>query len=294
MHWLLPLMAVLSPLLLQAQLMGLNSGTMHVSEGTRLTVEGPIIWQLASGATLTNDGTIEFGAEATLAEAPGSAIVGAGVETTSREFSSNVIGNEPAGLGLVLSSTSILGAITVIRGHAPFTLSNGSVGISRWYELITTAQPGGQLETTLRYDPAELNGLEASSLDLYTAVDPNDFWTPRSGEAFTDPWSITATVYWPWNHISAFQADATTGVTEVTDAGFRAWPTVTSGTVDLEALGKEGITSWELRDVSGRLHAGKRIGGSGANHGRIDLNGLPAGLYLLRVNDTVVIKLLKQ
>jgi hypothetical protein len=274
--------------------MDLTAGTLHVLEGTRLTIEGPLTWQLATNANLINDGTIEFEPEAVLDEALGSAIVGAGVETTSRVFNASVIDNEPAGLGLAVSSGTALGAFTLIRGHVPFALMNGSVGIDRWYQLLTTDQPGGELETTIRYDPSELNSLEASSLDMYTAADPNDLWTPRSGEAFADPWVITATIYWPWNYISAFEADATTSITELPDPRYRARPTVTNDIVHLEALGNEGISSWELRDAAGRLHDGQRSGNSGILHHEIDMSRFANGIYLLRVNDEMVIKIMKQ
>ena len=294
MYRLLHVLTLLTPAVLQGQLMELSGAAMHVLEGTSLVIEGPITWQLAAGSDLVNDGTIEFSSQATLDEAIGSAIVGAGVETTSRIFNGGVVGNDPAGLGLVLSSDAALGAFTLTRGHLPFTLANGTSGIARWYELLTSDQPGAQLDATLRYDPAELNGLSASALDMYTSVDPSDFWTPLSGEAFADPWSIAATLYWPWNHISAFEADATTSITEQPTDGFRAWPTATSDAVHLEALGSEGISSWELRDASGRMHDGKRTGMPGAQYQMIDMARYASGIYLLRVNDGMVIKLMKQ
>jgi hypothetical protein len=288
------LIVLLVPAVLQAQLMELSGGSMHVLEGTRVAIEGPITWQLVTNSGLVNDGTIEFGPEAVLDEALGSAIVGLGVETTSRVFNSAVLDNDPAGLGLSLSSGAALGAFTLTRGHVPFTLMNGMSGISRWYELITNDQPGAVLETRMRYDPSELNGLSATALDLYTSQDSADFWTPRSGEASMDPWAITASVYWPWTFITAFQADATTSISEQPGAGFRAWPTATSDLVHLEALGDAGISFWELRDAAGRLHDGERHGMPGARYRTIDLARYSPGLYLLRVNDGMVIKLVKQ
>jgi hypothetical protein len=294
MFRLLYVLALLAPGKVQAQLMELSGGSMHVLAGTRVAIEGPITWQLASNTNVVNDGTIEFGPEATLDEAPGSPMVGLGVESTSRVFNAGVAGNDPAGLGLSLTTASALGAFTVIRGHVPYTLSNGMEGISRWYQLLTSDQPGAQVEATLLYDPTELNGLSAASLDLYTSVDPADFWTPRSGEASADPWSISATVYWPWTHITAFQADATTSISEQPGAGFRAWPTATSDLVHLEALGDAGISIWELHDAAGRLHDGERHGMPGARYQTIDMARYSPGLYLLRVNDGMVIKLVKQ
>lgn len=274
--------------------MELSGGTLHVQEGTRVIIEGPVTWYLATDASLINDGTIEFGPTAMLEEPIGGPITGIGVETTTRTYSTAVLNIEPAGLGLSLTAASPIGPFTLVRGHEAFTLMNGGNSISRWFELQTNELTGPSLETKLRYDPTELNGLSALSLDLYTSLDPADFWTPRSGEPTEDPWAVSAEIFWPWGHITAFASDATTSIRDTAVNSFRAWPTATAGTVNLETLGDEAITHWELRDASGRLQTGMSHGASGVQYQTIDLSTLATGLYFLRVNDRVVIKLFKQ
>lgn len=277
-----------------AQLMVLNGSTMHIQAGTRLAVDGPLTWQLGSDATLINDGVIQFGPEATLIEPVGGPIVGTGVENTTRTFVTAVVDNEPAGLGLGMSCTVPIGTFTLVRGHEPFLLVNGGSGISRWFQLSTNEFPGTLLQTDLHYDPSELNGLSPSSLDLYNSQDPNGFWTPRSGSASVDPWFVSAELFWPWDYISAFRSDVTTSLAEREGPGFKAWPTLTNGTVHLETFGSEGIRTWELRDGSGRLFQSESHGEHGIAYRTIDISAYATGLYLLRVNGTNTIKILKQ
>lgn len=290
----LALLNIAFGLQLQAQLMELNGGSMHVAGGTRLFIDGATTWRLGSDVLLLNDGVIEFGPSATLEEAPGAPINGSGIETTTRVINTTGVGTEPAGLGLTLDPEVALGPITLVRGHVPFTLPNGGTSISRWFSLETNDLDGSLLEATLRYDPSELNGLSPGTLDLYTSVDPDDFWTPRSGEAYLTPPSVVASSFWPWTYMTAFEADATTAVIELTSGGFRAWPTATTGLVYLESTGHGGVDRWEVRDASGRLHAGMNMGLPGPTYHTLDLSFLAGGIYFLRVNDSVVIKLLKE
>ncbi|MDX9751350.1 MAG: hypothetical protein RBT71_09755, partial [Flavobacteriales bacterium] len=60
------------------QVMHLHGGLFTVAEGTTVTIEGPVVWQMAADAAVVNDGTIDLGTEARLEEAPGAPLVGTG------------------------------------------------------------------------------------------------------------------------------------------------------------------------------------------------------------------------
>lgn len=264
-----------------AQVMVLQTGQLTVTEGTTITLEGPLTWQVAPAATVINDGTIDLGATATLAEAPGAAITGSGAETTTRTLDGPLAGAEPGGLGLAFTHDQGLGTITVTRGHTPITTPSGS-SIARWFAL--ECAPAEGLELALRYDPTELNGLDPTTLVLHRFAPSSGYWQPLPGISDIDAHTVTGSASAPWERLTAFHADMTTdaGGAPSTPLNVRVHPTITTGPVWMEALQGVPITRVELFDIAGRRHAVEvALTGSTAH---MDIGHLGAGAYVLRIN----------
>ena len=89
---------VLLPTSIKGQTVLLPGSGMQVLPGTTVRVAGNTTWQLPAGSQLINDGTIVVGASGSLSEAEGAAILGSGVERTTRTYGAPLTGEDPAGL----------------------------------------------------------------------------------------------------------------------------------------------------------------------------------------------------
>ncbi len=281
----------LAPACCIAQDMTLVSGDMIVGTGTRVALAGPIVWTIAPGASVVNDGLIAFGEEAVLVEPIGGPITGTGVESAQRHLPGAFNDVEPGGLGLVLGSNSGVDTLVVTRGHVPFATPAGDQSIARWYQVDAAGSQGTALDMELRYDASELNGLLAPDLVLHKTLDTTSNWLAMA--SFPGPTSLSAEDQWPWGFLTAFDQDAITSV-EAPIAGthaFSVFPTLVSDHVTIAALGDEPIQHIELMDTRGRSIV---LGNSTMVGDRyLDLSSQASGAFLLRVNGWYVTRLVK-
>lgn len=276
-----------------AQQMTLQGGNLTIAEGTRINLNGALLWTIAPGATVVNNGEIDLGAEATLNETLGAPITGTGIERSNTELPAAFTAVEPGGLGLTLSAGSGIGPVEVVRGHQPIVLPSGDQSVARWFAVDAPPQPGLELQLTFGYDPSELNGLEGSNLVLHTASSGTAPWVPLPSFPNAAAYEVGAIDQSPWALYTAFDADAETRVDDRLIPPFRAWPTVVDEAITIAALAEERIATLEVLDAAGRLLLdGSPRTAPGAQH-RLDLQGLPAGALFLRINGLHVIKLIK-
>src|SRR5262245_37410076 len=92
-----------------AQMNTLGGTQLTIDPGTSLRVDLTGTWNIASGATVTNNGTITLGADALLNEAPGSPIDGTGTERITRTIDTPPNSENIGGLGSRITTASVLG-----------------------------------------------------------------------------------------------------------------------------------------------------------------------------------------
>lgn len=267
-----------------AQPMDLAGGTLFVGEDTRVTLDGPITWSIGSGAQLINDGLIDLGLEATLAEAAGSAITGLGMERTERMFSTPFPFTDPGGLGLTMACLQAVGPLVLYRGHQPFVVDDEHGSIARWYSIEAAPQNGVFLDLYLNYDPSELNGLDPSTLMLHSSIGTDGPWSQLGGGPVAQPNTVAAWYFSPWDIVTAFHFDLVTTTPDGPErAGPRIWPTLADDHVNVEFSG-EAIMSLDVIDAAGRIIAVRPALSPGANPMVLPVAHLTPGAYTLRIN----------
>ncbi|MCB0764748.1 MAG: hypothetical protein KDB84_08595 [Flavobacteriales bacterium] len=272
------------------QTMTLASGTMTIAAGTTVELIGGIDWQIASGATLVNDGLIELGSTASIAESSGSPITGAGTEHAAGDLSAPFSEVDPGGLGLVLTMPAALGTFDLVRGHTPL-LANGSIeSIARWYRLQASPVPGNALDMVLHYDPTELNGGDPADLVLHSSGTTSGPWLYIPGVSMPGQDLVAGSDAGPWEYLTAFTQIITDVPSAGTDASFAVGPTVTSDIVRILAKGNDRIATWQLHDATGRCIS---MGVGTGNDMTLDLTNTRAGALVLRINERHVFRLLK-
>lgn len=143
-----------------------------VQNGATVEVANGGAWDL-QGATM-DFGPV--GATARLDEKNKGRVTG-GLLTADRALNSPSSA-DPAGLGAVLSASVDLGDVTVTRGHAAQTASNGNESIRRYYDIAPSGTNSGLSATlTHTYTDAELNGLSESGLELFKSTDGGSTWS---------------------------------------------------------------------------------------------------------------------
>ncbi|WP_263792509.1 T9SS type A sorting domain-containing protein [Salinibacter sp.] len=143
-----------------------------VQNGATVEVNNGGVWDLQGG-------TMDFGpagATATLSEPSGGRVYN-GLLTAVRALS-NPTAADPAGLGIEITASNDLGDVTVTRGHAIQTASNGNESIERYYEISPSQNNSGlSAELTFSYTDAELNGLSESTLEFFKSEDGGSNWS---------------------------------------------------------------------------------------------------------------------
>jgi hypothetical protein len=277
-----------------AQTMLLSGGTMRVGSGTRIGVTGPIVWEIAPDAQLVNDGRIELGTQALLSEPDNAPITGSGTEHAVVDVA-GVLGTvEPGGLGLSMTTTSILPATEVIRGHA-VSLNNGTdESIARWFLLDPGPGPAVELELVLRYASPELNGNSGSTLALYTGTEMSGPWSFMAGSADAQGRTVGSTWQGPWGYLTAFTQGIITHAPEVgPQPGMSLWPTITNDLVTVAITGEAGTADVQVFDGAGRsvaLTPAPQQDGTYLLH----IGHLGAGLYVVRVNGMLAGRVIKE
>lgn len=273
--------------------MELLGGTLTVSPGTRVAVNGPIQWTLAPEAQLVNNGRIELGEQGTLLESDAAPVIGLGTEHSLIAQSGAITAFDAGGLGLSISTAGI-GNMEVVRGHQ--VLFNNSVdeSIARWYLLEPPPAAGSELDMTLRYAGSELNGLDANTLAIYLGDTQAGPWSFVPSTTNTTERTVSATWNGPWAPvITAFTQGISTNVPARSSApALAVWPSPTTDLLWVRSM--EGpLRDILVMDAQGRvvLERGSNASGSIAT---ISLAGLPSGMYLLRVNGTHASRVVKE
>lgn len=276
------------------QSMELLSGTISVASGTRISISGPVVWTVAPGAQIVNDGRILLGEEASIVESDASPITGLGTEEAIMAQSGQLTGIEPGGLGLGISAVGLV-TTTVVRGHIPLDNSGTDQSIARWYRLEPAPAQENELDLVLHYASSELNGHNGSTLQLYIGDGPFGPWSPMPGSADGSARKVSALWSGPWaSTITAFPQGISTDVPNYSPAsGIAHWPNPTADLLWVRSTDGSAITTLELLDVSGRCLIQRSYVAS-VELSSMSLQALPSGIYLLRVNGSQAARVVKQ
>ncbi len=152
-----------------------SSTSMIISSG--ITVNGNLI--LESDQVL-NGQTITLGTSAYLIEDAGRIYGNSGQIQTTRNLSN--INENIGGLGAEITTLANMGSTTIIRTHAA---NADPASIERRYSISPTNNSGLNATLVFHYNDEELNGLTASSLELYRSTNNGTSWTDMNGSVNT-------------------------------------------------------------------------------------------------------------
>lgn len=282
--------AMLLPLLAPCQPMTLTGGTLVIEGGTTVELTGPLIWEIAPGATLINNGRIELGHEAVIDEPLGSPITGDGTEHALYASTAPAVDHAPGGLGLSLTTSDALGDVEVTRGHTVQLDGTSTESIARWFELVASPLPGASVGLRFHYDPAELNGLAETALILHSGNELIGPWTALTGTPDLPNHDILSSWLSPWGFITAFDEDITTDVPGGTDPEFMIWPSVTEDVVHIRSRNGARVENLSVMDATGRLIEQLIVSQDGST---LSVAAYPPGVYLLSVNGTRAFRIVR-
>lgn len=266
----------------QGQIVLQSGTTLVVDAGTVLRIEGQGTVATTPGSTWVNNGEVQLGPQALLNEANGAPISGTGTERYTATYTDPLSNTEPGGLRLVVSTVQAPQGVTLVRGHQPITEPGGAVGTARWYQWASDVNTGLDAEVRFGYDESQLNSVVETDQVLHV-LQANTFWLaiPSSVDAPND--RVDAINLDSIGTLTTFSGALTTGLADGSNPlQAMLFPTVTDESV-IVVVGKSSLLSVELLDVQGR---GLRSYTSPAPSRtmRIDVSGLSAGVYLVRVN----------
>jgi len=274
-----------SPCSVCAQDMLLYNGEMVIAAGTRMALDGALNWTIGVDANMVNHGTIECGSSSLLIEAEGSPVQGAGTETAIRSLPAAFNAVEPGGLGLMISASEGIGDLLITRGHEPFVLTGGVTSVARWFRIETVGTSSTTLDIAFRYDPTELNGLDATDLLLRQSPDLIN-WTTLQNDAGGAPNILIASAPAPWGTITAFDADDLSlglGLDHAITPDFALRGGIGDDHIVVISLNQAPLRTWELFDTRGRMVSAGRFSTTGTV-ARIPAGNLAAGMLLVRIN----------
>lgn len=262
--------------------------TMVIDEGTSLRWDAPASWSIQAGASVENNGVIVFGPEATLDEAAGAPITGAGTERTTRTYATPLAAMDPAGLGLRITTDAALGTTSIERGHTAWTDISGAVSIERWVRAAPANNSGLGATIAFRYDPTELNGVNEPDQVVHIATSGNTTWTSLLGPVDLDTRTVTASGLDSLGLFTTFEGALTTDMAARNDPSTRAFlaPNIATDRIVLYPADGASIDRWEIVDLNGRRHlrSDRPIPASSGGTA-IAIHGLAAGQYFLRLDD---------
>lgn len=278
-----------------AQTMSLVGGTLEVSPGTTLRVNGPITWEINPGASVLNDGLIDLGTQAILMESDGFPVVGSGLEVAIEPTSAPLTGVDPGGLGLTITTAYADGGLMVERGHLPALAPTGVEGIARWYRVSTPQQTNEALLVQLHYDLTELNGIAPLNLSLFEAPSYSGTWVPVVSTGNVGAQTLDGTTLPPTDHITAFDLDLATSILpDDVEPGITVWPTMVEESITIGMPLNAALSKAELFDALGRsvwIHNARP-----GTTGRVTLSipELASGTYSLVINASSLHKLIRR
>jgi hypothetical protein len=275
---------LLVPTALSAQDMQLVSGGLHVQQGTTLQLSDGIVWQIAPGASVVNDGTIDLSISATINESLGWPIAGLGMETIAAAAGAAQPANGHGGLGLRFDQAESLPQLTISRGHQPRTDANLGSSIARWYSIGGQAALSPSAIVTVQYDATEINGASEALLSLSRAASPAGPWTIIPSNPDADLNEVQGPADPAADHLTLFEfdplrIDPSPSGTE----GLAVFPSLTDGFASI--VGIEGSPLGRLRviDATGRIAATLAL--SGGHQVHTDFSGLRTGAYTIVADD---------
>ncbi|MDD3666884.1 MAG: lectin-like protein, partial [Bacteroidales bacterium] len=133
-----------------------------------------------------NGQTITMGSSAYLIEEDARIYGTSGQLQTTRNLSN--INENVAGLGTEISTSANMGSTTITRTHAA---NSSPASIKRRYNIAPTNNSGLNATLVFHYNDNELNGLAASSLELYRSTDGGTNWADMNGSINTFHNTIT-------------------------------------------------------------------------------------------------------
>lgn len=274
--------------------MSLANGSMTILPGTTVVIQGPIVYTLAPGASLENNGSMDLGTEARLEEPVGGPITGIGTERCELPLSNGVTDQQPGGLGLTVSIPANSGTLTLTRGHMPRSAGGPVQSIARWYGLTAPTLDDVPFSVSLRLDATELNGLSPDVLSIHISASLAGPWadipTVNDAVALTLATSLVGTS----TYLTAFDPDQTTALAGIAPSGpFRIWPTAAHEVIYVQALAPVDLTRIEVLDASGRTISVVENGAFAEAPFTVNVSTLPSGCYLLRINAMYVQRFVK-
>lgn len=271
--------------------MGLSAGTsMHIEAGTSLRLDGPWTWTVPSGAAVINDGTVHLDPNASLNEGAGAAFTGAGTERIDRNYNAQLAGQEPGGLGLTLTTAIAPNALSVTRGHVPYTDYSGHASIARWFRAQSGTTTGLNATAMIRYDPTELNGLQGSLLVLHRYRE-DDIWDFLPGSVDIGAHTVQSSGLDSLGTLTAFEGQLPNPVRSIASAStpYLANDQVMGAILVLPIGSRAGVAS--VHSASGALVRSVSI----AYRDRVVLDSpsLLPGVYLVRLDDGVTLPFIR-
>jgi hypothetical protein len=278
--------------------MGSNSlfAQLVVKNGTTLTIEGNTMlttlssvndFEIEAGASVINDGVIEFGPFASLTEPNGYPITGNGYETTTRFYGSPLVTENSANLGLELTTDIGTDTTTIRRGHFTWMNDVGSVSIFRWFETFPQINTGLNATIRFHYDTTELNNLDANNLAIFESINAGLNWgmmasTPQPSSFYVETTGANSLYMYS---LYEDESGITVPETELLH-GFTTAPNPSSGEFTLHYAGEEtGNLQLNLYNLQGQLVTSEtNIGLYSGQSITLNYNDFPPGVYLLQLN----------
>jgi len=280
---------------LGAQTMTFSGGDMQIQFMTTVTLNGELVWQIAPGATVANDGLVELGTSATLVEPVNGPIIGTGVETAVHVAGVNLNDTEPGGLGLLFfTSTPTAGAFTLTRGHLPQSDGGSAFSVARWYSIGDPAQVPFPVEFSFGYDDTELNGLVESELILHSGTSRSGPWLPLSSAVDAGLNIVLADATEQANYITAFQGEALGAPAFPPSAGLRVWPTITVDQLFVQGASIGPNAPFDVVDATGRIALSGTLRGDASTVLNLSTSALAPGQYLLRIKGEQAVRFVRE
>jgi len=282
LRWLRAL-PLLCPVFASAQNLALSNGSLLVSAGTTLSVDGALTFLIAPGAGVVNHGRIDLGTQANLVEQPGAPITGDGIEEATWPVAAPLNSEEPGSLGLTLTTAYADGGLRVERGHVPRTAWNGMEGIGRWYRVSVPSTTMATLDAVLHFDATELNAIMPSALAVFSGPTATGAWAATTTLLDAPAQTLSASAPAPDVFITAFDLDAANGLTFGEPDSWSCWPRIIEEVCWIGIPQGAALRDAVLFDVSGRVVEQfaftEAIGVKS-----ITIPALRSGAYVLRLN----------
>jgi len=172
-----------------------NNLTINNPNGVTLTnpvtVDGTLTG--ASGNLFTGANAVTIGASGQLVEPTGNTVLGTVVATRTVNANSTVTFG---GIGASMTSSAAApGSTTVTRGTGAGSVQHGPVSssVARYFDIVPANNSNLNATFTFAYDSTELNGENASNLQLWKSTDAGVSWIQQGASNSVPLKQLTAT-----------------------------------------------------------------------------------------------------